>query len=67
MRREILRSHFNDLIPTEQRITPLVEKEILTPENLHNAQILGFGGDQLKAGVKISSVKGVPLKEDVVF
>lgn len=67
MRREILRSHFNDLIPTEKRITPLVEKEILTPEDLLNTQILGFGGDQTKAGVKMSSVKGVPLSENVVW
>ena len=67
MRREILRSHFNQLAPQEERITPLVDKQILTPEDLHNAQILSFGGDQLKAGVKINSVKGVPLKEDVIF
>ena len=67
MRREILRSHFDQLTPQEERITPLVEKQILTPENLNNAQIVSFGGDQLKAGVKINSVKGVPLTESVVF
>lgn len=67
MRREILRSHFNQLTPQEQRITPLVDKQVLTPEDLLNTQILGFGGDQTKAGVKMSSVKGVPLSDDVVW
>jgi hypothetical protein len=67
MRREILRSHFNQLMPQEQRITPLVNKQILTPEDLLDTQILGFGGDQSKAGVKMNAVNGVPLSKDVIW
>jgi hypothetical protein len=31
MRREILRSHFDQLVPQEKRVTKLVDKNILTP------------------------------------
>ena len=67
MRREILRSHFDELIPQEKRITKLVDKNILTPQDLLNTQIIGFGGDQLRAGVKLSGIKGVPLSKDVIL
>jgi hypothetical protein len=67
MRREILRSHFDQLVPQEKRVTQLVDKNILTPQDLLNTQILGFGGDQLRAGVKLSGIKGVPLSKDVTL
>lgn len=67
MRREILRSHFDELIPQEKRITKLIDKNILTPQDLLNTQIIGFGGDQLRAGVKLSGIKGVPLSKDVIL
>ena len=67
MRREILRSNFDQLIPQEKRVTKLVDKNILTPQDLLNTQIVGFGGDQLRAGVKLKSIKGVPLSQDVTL
>ena len=67
MRREILRSHFDQLVPQEKRVTKLVDKNILTPQDLLNTQIVGFGGDQLRAGVKLKSIKGVPLSQDVTL
>jgi hypothetical protein len=67
MRREILRSHFDKLTPQEKRITPLVPKQTLTTEDLFDTQVLGFGGDQLRAGVELSGIKGVPLSKNVIL
>ena len=66
MRREILRSAFDKTIPQGERVTPLVDKTILTPEDLLNKQIVGFGGDQLQAGVEFSNIRGVPLSQKVL-
>jgi len=65
MRREILRSAFDKTIPQGERVTPLVDKTILTPEDLLNKQIVGFGGDQLQAGVEFGNIRGVPLSQKV--
>jgi hypothetical protein len=66
MRREILRSQFEDLGPQGQRITPLVEKRILTPQDLLDKQIVAFGGDQMRAGVEFDKIRGVPLSKKVL-
>jgi hypothetical protein len=66
MRRETLRSAFDNTIPQGERVTPLVDKKILTPEDLLNKQIVGFGGDQLQAGVEFSNIRGVPLSQKVL-
>lgn len=67
MRRETLRSAFDSTLPQGERVTPLVDKKVLTPEDLLNKQIIGFGGDQTRAGVELSNIKGVPLSKNVLL
>jgi hypothetical protein len=67
MRREALRSAFDATVPQGQRVTPLVDKRILTPQDILNKEIVAFGGDQLQAGVNLKNIKGVPLSKDVLL
>lgn len=66
MRREALRSAFDNTLPQGNRVTPLVDKQILTPENLLDKQIIAFGGDQMRAGVEFDNIRGVPLSKKVL-
>jgi hypothetical protein len=67
MRREALRSAFDSKLPQGNRVTDLVDKRILTPEDILNKQIVAFGGDQTRAGVELSNIKGVPLSQNVLL
>lgn len=53
-------------VTQEKRITPLVEKQVINPEQLLNKQIMFFGGDQMSAGKQFDSINGVPLSKPIV-